>query len=72
MIQSIIAVILMAFPVYLICGIIFTFFFIPMGLKKIDEDVPGSSWGFRIIIIPGCILLWALLLNKWLHAVKTK
>jgi hypothetical protein len=47
------------------------FFFIARGLQKIDEDVPGSSWGFRVIIIPGCILLWPPLLNKWRYSTKT-
>jgi hypothetical protein len=47
------------------------FFFITRGLQKVDEDVPGSSWGFKAIIIPGCILLWIVLLTKWRHATKT-
>ncbi|MBD0298058.1 MAG: hypothetical protein ICV84_23160 [Flavisolibacter sp.] len=48
------------------------FFFLARGLQKIDEDVPGSSWGFRIIIIPGCILLWPVLLRKWIRIAKIK
>jgi hypothetical protein len=49
---------------------LFTFFFIARGLEKVDEDTKGSTWGFKVIIIPGCILLWPFLLQKWLKASK--
>ena len=68
MLQLIVTIILIVLAVYLICGVVFTFFFIARGLEKIDEDAPGSSWGFRLIIIPGCIVFWVVLLNKWLKA----
>jgi hypothetical protein len=70
MIQIVLSAILLVLALYLVCGIVFTFFFIARGLEKVDEDAPGSSWGFRIIIIPGCILLWPMLLRKWVHALK--
>jgi hypothetical protein len=70
MLQLIITILLVASAFYLISGAIFTFFFIARGLEKVDEDAPGSSWGFRVIIIPGCILLWPLLLKKWLPILK--
>jgi hypothetical protein len=56
---------LTAIAAYLFAGIVFTIFFQAKGLSKIDEGVQGSSWGFRIIIIPGCIVFWPLLLKKW-------
>ncbi len=72
MFQALVTVFFILLLVYLICGVVFTFFFLARGLQKVDEDVPGSSWGFRIIIIPGCIVLWPVLMRKWIHAVKMK
>jgi hypothetical protein len=59
--------ILTTIAVYLCCGIIFSFFFISKGLNVIDPDgTHGSSAGFKIIIIPGVIVFWWLLLKKWM------
>ena len=68
--QLIISTILFVVALFLLCGMVFTVFFIARGLQKIDEGVSGSSWGFRIIIIPGCILFWPVLLKKWRKATK--
>jgi hypothetical protein len=63
---TIVSVFLIAVAVYLLAGVVFTIFFQAKGLSKIDEGVHGSSWGFRIIIIPGCIVFWVVLLRKWM------
>ena len=55
---------------YLFLGFLFTPFFILLGLNKIDEDVRGSSFWFRMIIIPGCLVFWPLLLRKWVKAIR--
>ncbi len=68
--MSTVTVILSAIALYLVAGIIFTIIFQLKGLSKIDEGVHGSSWGFRIIIIPGCIVFWTILLRKWIKANK--
>jgi hypothetical protein len=68
--EIIAAVIVLTLLLYVICGVLFTIFFQVWGLKKIDEDVPGSTWGFRVIIIPGCIALWPVLMKKWFTSSK--
>ncbi len=70
MLNNIVILMLTLVAVYLIVGIVFTIAFQLKGLTKIDEGVSGSSWGFRIIIIPGCIVFWPLLLSKWRKAIK--
>jgi hypothetical protein len=54
--------------VYLAIGFVFMIPFIIRGANKIDEGAHGGSVGFRIIIIPGVIIFWPLLLRKWLRA----
>lgn len=65
----IISIVLTAFTIYLLCGLIFALVFVLKGADKIDEGAKDSTIGFKIIIIPGCTIFWPLLLNKW---VKSK
>jgi hypothetical protein len=37
-------------------------------VTKIDEGAVGSTWGFRVIIIPGVMMFWPLLWRKWMNA----
>ena len=57
---------------YLLAGLVFAIPFVIKGVAVIDEGARGSSWGFRLIIIPGVTVFWPVLLNKWLHASKIK
>jgi|GEM_PF-314683 len=66
-----IEVILLIFSIYLIAGFIFAIPFSIKGAGKIDEGANGGSWGFRIIIIPGSIVFWPILLKKWVRASRS-
>lgn len=57
---------------YLLCGFVFALVFIFIGLNKVDEGAHGSSVGFKIIIIPGTMIFWPILLKKWISASKQK
>jgi len=65
-------VILTIVVVYLGCGFAFAIPFVITGANKIDEGAQGATWGFRIIIIPATIVLWPILLKKWIAAGKNK
>ncbi|MFT3908166.1 MAG: hypothetical protein QM737_01970 [Ferruginibacter sp.] len=56
--------------IYLICGLLFSIIFISKGLKVLDEGSHGSGIGFKLIIIPGCMIFWPVLLNKWIKLRK--
>jgi hypothetical protein len=56
--------------IYLVCGLIFALAFVTRGAGKIDEGAKDSTIGFKIIIIPGTMVFWPILLNKWLRAKK--
>ena len=64
--MTIVAIIFYIVTIYLVVGFLFMIPFIIKGVNKIDEDAPGSSIGFRIIIIPGVIVFWIVLLRKWI------
>ena len=65
-------IILIIVAVYLFAGLVFAIPFIIRGVTKIDEGAQGSKWGFRVIIIPGTMVFWPLLLKKWMSANKNK
>ncbi|HET9278452.1 MAG TPA: hypothetical protein VFN95_09690 [Flavitalea sp.] len=66
----VITVLLIAVAVYLGAGLAFSIPFVIKGVTQIDEGAVGSKWGFRLIIIPGTIVFWPVLLKKWMKAWK--
>jgi hypothetical protein len=63
------ASILILMGVYLLCGLLFAIPFACVGVGKIDPHAAHGSWGFRLLIVPGTILLWPLLAHRWIRGV---
>lgn len=63
-------VILIIVLIYLFLGVLFVIPFLIKGLTKVDEGTHGGTIGFKIIIIPGVIVFWPVLLRRWLKAGK--
>ena len=63
------AVFLILLGVYLACGFVFAFPFVLLGVKKIDPHAAPGSWGFRLLIIPGTMAFWPLLMRRWMKGV---
>jgi len=59
-------VLLLGLGVYLACGLVFAIAFALVGVKKIDPHAAHGSWGFRLLIIPGTMVFWPLLLKRWI------
>lgn len=59
-------VILIVVAIYLLLGVIFVVPFLLKGLTKVDESAHKGTIGFKLIIIPGVIIFWPLLLRRWL------
>ena len=62
--MTVVILVLMIIVVYLIAGFLFAIPFLWKGVGQIDEAAKGSGLGFRIIILPGAIVFWPLLLKK--------
>jgi len=50
---------------YLTIGLLFSIVFVARFIDRLDESAQGASWIFRLMIIPGCVALWPLLLFKF-------
>lgn len=63
-------IILWMITLYLACGLVFAIPFVLKGVEEIDEGARGSTWGFKLIIIPATTVFWPLLLRKWIKGKK--
>lgn len=51
-------------------GLVFAVPFVLRGAARIDPDAARGTWGFRVLILPGCVALWPLLLVRWMRAPR--
>lgn len=51
---------------YLGCGVLFAIPFLARGAAAIDPAAREGSRGFRVIVLPGVVALWPVLLRRWL------
>jgi hypothetical protein len=50
--------------VYAAIGLVFALFFVTRGVTRIDPTAIGGSTGFRILILPGVVAFWPLLMRR--------
>ncbi len=55
---------------YVALGVAFAATFVTIGVKRVDSQAIGSSMGFRILIFPGTVAFWPLLLRRWIAGEK--
>ena len=65
-----ITALLMALAVYLACGVVFAIPFVLMGVRRIDPHATHGSWSFRVLIFPGTVLLWPVLVRRWVSGAQ--
>ena len=52
--------------VYGLIGVVLAAPFVTIGIGKIDPLARETGIGFRLIVVPGVVALWPLLLRRWL------
>jgi len=57
-----------AFYLYALLGVVFALAFVTIGVKRIDSQANGSGAAFRLLIFPGSVAFWPLLLRRWIAA----
>lgn len=61
------SVILLLISLYLGVGLLFGLTFITWGVERLDHATKGTSWVFRLLLLPGSIVLWPLLARCWMQ-----
>ena len=56
--------------VYLAIGSLFGVYFFVKGAAQIDPLIKESKWTVRLLLVPGAIGLWPLLLGKLFKNLK--
>jgi len=61
---------LLASSIYLGIGFLIGVAFLILGVKKVDPAAIGASFGFRLVVLPGTVLLWPVALLVWLRSAR--
>jgi hypothetical protein len=62
--SSVLSILIDLMFLYFGIGLVFGIWFIIAGAPKLDEGAKGTPWHFRLILLPGSILIWSVLLYK--------
>lgn len=67
--ETVITWIVSLIGLYALVGLLVALPFAFLGVQKIDPAAREGTWGFRLLLIPGAVLFWPLLLNRWLRCL---
>ena len=51
---------------YVILGVLFAPAFVTRGVNRIDPLATDAPWNFRVLVVPGTVVFWPVLLVRWL------
>jgi hypothetical protein len=52
---------------YAALGFVFAVAFVTVGVERLDPAASHAGKAFRLIILPGAICFWPLLLRRWIR-----
>lgn len=58
-----------ALSIYAAIGAGFALLFLTVGIQRVDPNAKTSGLAFRLIILPGVVALWPLLLTRWARGI---
>jgi uncharacterized membrane protein YphA (DoxX/SURF4 family) len=64
-------ILVLLFYLYLLLGLFFGLWFVFRGVQKIDPGMANAKWSMRMILLPGSLALWPVLLRKYLRRKLT-
>jgi hypothetical protein len=65
MLEQAATVLVHALYLYGAIGVVFAIAFVFKGVQRIDEEAIGAGWGFRLLVFPGSVAFWPMLLKRW-------
>jgi len=70
MYEQVVVLLVRAFYAYVLAGIVFALAFVSVGVKRLDSQAQGSGFAFRLLIFPGAVAFWPLLLRRWVAGLS--
>lgn len=64
------AILLFMLGLYVAVGLVCGLAFVAVGINRVDAVAKDSPFIFRVMILPGCVGLWPVVLWKWIQAGK--
>jgi hypothetical protein len=55
---------------YLASGLVFGSLCLARGLARLDPAAHNMPWAARLLVLPGLVALWPLMLLKWLRRTQ--
>ena len=55
---------------YVLCGLAVGVPFVLRGVDRVDEAARGAPVAFRLLVLPGTVALWPLMVTKWVMAPR--
>ena len=55
---------------YFALGLIFAGPFVLKGVERVDPAAKGAKWRFKVLLIPGVMAFWPLLLKRWVSGTQ--
>ncbi len=56
-----------ALALYFAAGLIFAVIFVTIGIGRVDPNAKGAKLSVRLLLIPGSVALWPVLLYHWIR-----
>lgn len=63
--------IIAAIFVYGALGVLVAIPMVLRGINRLDPAAAEGTWGFRVLAFPGVMVLWPLVLVRWLRAGRS-
>jgi hypothetical protein len=70
MVETIAILFVYSLYVYTALGVAFALAFVTVGVSRADSQAAGSSIAFRLLVLPGSVALWPLLLRRWISGKR--
>jgi hypothetical protein len=58
--------------IYLAIGSILAVPFLIFGVGRIDPAAKTAPWTFRVLLFPGVVAMWPLLIGRWLRSRRAR
>lgn len=71
MIVDLVNGILAVLAIYVAIGSILAVPFVIFGIGRVDHAAKDTPFTFRVLVLPGVIALWPLMLRRWLSPKRT-